>query len=105
MLFLYLSTTHQPYHSYSSDPPTHPYLPPSALLPPTAGQLSKEQAEKLFLFVMPLAQRDLYSALKHEGWAGRDLDEVRRVFVQVARCVQHLHDKGSWGWYLIGGVN
>jgi hypothetical protein len=44
---------------------------------------------------MPLAQRDLWSALKHEGWAGREMGEVGRVFVQVVMCVLHLHDKGG----------
>ena len=56
--------------------------------------LTKQQAQKLFLLVMPLADRNLYTSLKQERWAGRDFDEVRHVFRQLVNCVAHMHGKG-----------
>ena len=35
------------------------------------GQLTKANAEKLYLLVMPLADRNLFVALKQERWAGK----------------------------------
>ena len=29
-------------------------------------------------------------------WAGKVMVEVTRVFTQVVKCVQHLHEKGRW---------
>ena len=58
------------------------------------GQLTKINAEKLFLLVMPLADRNLFVALKQERWAGRNLEEVKHVFVQLVHCVEHMHEKG-----------
>ena len=58
------------------------------------GQLSKTNAEKLFLLVMPLADRNLFVALKQERWAGKNMEEVRHVFVQLVHCVEHMHEKG-----------
>ena len=45
---------------------------------------------------MPLADRNLFDALKHERWAqkGKDKEEVRHMFVQLVRCVEHMHGKG-----------
>ena len=45
---------------------------------------------------MPLADRNLFDALKHERWAqkGKDKAEVRHMFVQLVRCVEHMHGKG-----------
>ena len=60
----------------------------------TTGMLTKLQAQKLFLLVMPLADRNLYTSLKQERWAGRDFDEVRHVFRQLVNCVAHMHGKG-----------
>ena len=60
----------------------------------TTGMLTKAQAQKLFLLVMPLADRNLYTSLKQERWAGRDMDEVRHVFRQLVNCVAHMHSKG-----------
>ena len=60
----------------------------------TTGMLTKIQAQKLFLLVMPLADRNLYTSLKQERWAGRDMDEVRHVFRQLVNCVAHMHSKG-----------
>ena len=37
------------------------------------GQLTKTDAEKLYLLVMPLADRNLFVALKQERWAGRNM--------------------------------
>ena len=58
------------------------------------GQLTKINAEKLYLLVMPLADRNLFVALKQERWAGKNMEEVRHVFVQLVHCVEHMHEKG-----------
>ena len=58
------------------------------------GQLTKTDAEKLYLLVMPLADRNLFVALKQERWAGKSMEEVRHVFVQLVHCVEHMHEKG-----------
>ena len=59
-----------------------------------AGQLTKANAEKLYLLVMPLADRNLFVALKQERWAGKNMEEVKHVFVQLVHCVEHMHEKG-----------
>jgi len=59
-----------------------------------AQALSKAQAERYFLLAMPLAERNLFVALKSESWAGHDLDEVRHVFVQLVHGVEHVHSRG-----------
>ena len=58
------------------------------------GQLTKNNAEKFYLLVMPLADRNLFVAFKQERWAGKNLEEVRHVFVQLVHCVEHMHEKG-----------
>ena len=58
------------------------------------GQLTKINAEKLYLLVMPLADRNLFVALKQERWAGKNMEEVRHIFVQLVHCVEHMHEKG-----------
>ena len=58
------------------------------------GQLTKANAEKFYLLVMPLADRNLFVALKQERWAGKNMEEVRHVFVQLTHCVKHMHEKG-----------
>ena len=58
------------------------------------GQLTKTNAEKFYLLVMPLADRNLFVALKQERWAGKNMEEVRHVFVQLVHCVEHMHEKG-----------
>ena len=60
----------------------------------TTGQLTKANAEKFYLLVMPLADRNLFVALKQERWAGKNMEEVRHVFVQLVHCVEHMHEKG-----------
>ena len=58
-------------------------------------ELSKEEAEKLYCVVLPLAQRTLYVAMKHEmRFAGGQttVTEVKAVFSQLLRCVSHFHD-------------
>ena len=69
-----------------------------------AGQLVKEKAEALFALVMPLADRNLFVALKQERWAGcsvhtgpsvwRNKEEVCHVFKQLVHCVEEMHGKG-----------
>ena len=58
------------------------------------GQLTKTNAEKFYMLVMPLADRNLFVALKQERWAGKNMEEVRHVFVQLVHCVEHMHEKG-----------
>jgi len=58
------------------------------------GQLTKTNAEKLYLLVMPLADRNLFVALKQERWAGKNMEEVKHVFTQLVHCVDHMHEKG-----------
>ena len=58
------------------------------------GKLNKTNAEKLFLLVMPLADRNLFVALKQERWAGKNMEEVRHVFKQLVHCVEHMHERG-----------
>ena len=58
------------------------------------GQLTKNNAEKFYLLVMPLADRNLFMALKQERWAGKNMEEVRHVFVQLVHCIEHMHEKG-----------
>jgi serine/threonine protein kinase len=60
----------------------------------SAGRLTKSNAERLYLLVMPLADRNLFVALKQERWAGRDMEEVRYVYKQLLRAVEHMHEKG-----------
>jgi serine/threonine protein kinase/ankyrin repeat protein len=60
----------------------------------STGQLTKANAERLYLLVMPLADRNLFVALKQERWAGKSMEEVRHVFVQLTHCVEHMHQKG-----------
>jgi ribosomal protein S20 len=53
---------------------------------------------------MPLADRNLFVALKQERWAGcsvqagplvwRNKEEVCHVFKQLVHCVEHMHGKG-----------
>ena len=58
------------------------------------GHLTKTNAEKFYLLLMPLADRNLFVALKQERWAGKNMEEVRHVFVQLVHCVEHMHEKG-----------
>ena len=61
---------------------------------PITGTLKKADAEKFFLLVTPLADRNLFVAFKQERWAGKDMEEVRQVFIQLVKCVDHMHEKG-----------
>ena len=58
------------------------------------GQLTKANAEKLYFLVMPLADRNLFVALKQERFAGKNMEEVRHVFSQLVHCVEHMHERG-----------
>jgi hypothetical protein len=61
----------------------------------TGGGLSKKQAEELFCLVMPLADRNLYVALKQERFAGgHNMHIIKHVFKQLVRAVDHMHGKG-----------
>jgi serine/threonine protein kinase len=57
-------------------------------------QLSKEQAEKCYCLVMPLANRNMFVSLKQDRFAGEKLDEIRLVLTQLLKAVEHMHSKG-----------
>jgi serine/threonine protein kinase len=56
--------------------------------------LTKKQAETFFCIVMPLADRNMFTCLKQERFAGRNMQEVAHVFTQLVRCIGHMHDRG-----------
>jgi serine/threonine protein kinase len=62
----------------------------------TSGKvtLNKIEAEQFFCIVMPLANRNMFVALKQERFAGRNMEEVRHVFTQIVKCIDHMHGKG-----------
>ena len=60
----------------------------------TSVFVSKEFAEKYYLIVMPFAAMNLFSAFKSELWAGKNMSEVRHVFIHLVTCVQYMHGKG-----------
>ena len=43
---------------------------------------------------MPLADRNMFVALKQERFAGSNFAEVRHIFSQLVDCVDHMHRKG-----------
>ncbi len=65
-----------------------------SLEPSKSVMLSKSHAERLFCIVMPLADRNLFVAVKQERFAGRNMEEVRYIFQQICQCVQEMHRKG-----------
>jgi serine/threonine protein kinase len=56
--------------------------------------LTKTKAECLYCIVMPFADRNMYMSMKHERFAGKNMEEVKHVFVHISQCVHHLHQKG-----------
>ena len=57
--------------------------------------LSKEEAESMYCLVMPLAERNLYTAMKHDQHFGGGLtisEKIKEMFIQLVHCVSHLHD-------------
>lgn len=61
----------------------------------SSGVLNKAQAEKLYCVVMPLADRNMFVAMKQERFAGKeDTSEVVTIFTQLVKCVMHMHSKG-----------
>lgn len=59
------------------------------------GNLTKEEAERMFCVVMPLADRSLFSAMKQEKFTGKDQDirYIKTLFIRLLKCVQHMHEK------------
>ena len=82
-------------HSSEEQSNGWPEVAPDIVADPISGTLNKADAEKFFLLVMPLADRNLFVALKQERWAGKDMAEVRHVFIQLVKCVDHMHEKGA----------
>ena len=57
--------------------------------------LSKEEAEGMYCLVMPLAERNLFSAMKHDqhfGSGSTISEKIKEMFKQLVHCVSHLHD-------------
>ena len=57
--------------------------------------LSKEEVESMYCLVMPLAERNLYTAMKHDQHftGGSTISEkIKAMFIQLVHCVSHLHD-------------
>ena len=42
---------------------------------------------------MPLAEKNMWTALKQERWAGSDLEKIRHNIQYILMCVKHMHDK------------
>jgi len=59
-----------------------------------SGVLSKKQAESMYAIIMPLADRNMFVAMKQERWVGNNLSVVRHIFTQIATDVRALHDCG-----------
>jgi serine/threonine protein kinase len=54
--------------------------------------LSKAMAEKLYAIVMPLADKNLFVAMKQERFAGGgDRETVKFVLRNVIECLMHMH--------------
>ena len=59
--------------------------------------LDKKSAEALFLLVFPLAERNLFVALKQERFrdkSGKDHEAVKHLIRQIVAFVDHMHKKG-----------
>ena len=56
--------------------------------------LNKEDAEKLYLLVMPLQERNLFVAMKQERFAGRDPETIKHVTKSIIFSLKHMHEKG-----------
>lgn len=60
----------------------------------TGGTLTKVEAESMYCLVMPLADRNLFVAMKQERFAGRDIITSTRIFRNLVDCTLHVHSKG-----------
>ena len=71
------------------------HLPTEQLLEVIMDEVkTKEDAERLYAIVMPLAEQDMFDSIKHDSWAGKeDLVKARQYFIEVARAVDDLHKK------------
>ena len=59
--------------------------------------LDKKSAEALFLLVFPLAERNLFVALKQERFrdkTGKDHDAVKHIIRRMVAFIDHMHKKG-----------
>ena len=44
---------------------------------------NKVEAERMYFLVMPLADRNMFVALKQDSWAGKSIEKWRHIFIQV----------------------
>jgi serine/threonine protein kinase len=59
----------------------------------SACKTTKALAEQVYCTVMPLAEKNLFVSIKQENLA-QDIDEVRRIIIEIAQCVNHCHSFG-----------
>eukprot|EP01030_Chromulinospumella_sphaerica_P034303 gene34303-biopygen7317 len=58
------------------------------------GVPAKSLAESMFAISLPLADRNLFVALKQERFAGKDWNMVKFIFKELVEAVAHVHSKG-----------
>eukprot|EP01030_Chromulinospumella_sphaerica_P034485 gene34485-biopygen16923 len=58
------------------------------------GVPAKSVAEGMFAISLPLADRNLFVALKQERFAGKDWNMVKFIFKDLVEAVSHVHSKG-----------
>lgn len=56
--------------------------------------LTRQQAENYYTIVLPWVNRNLFSSLKQENYAGRNWREIRRVYSNLVRSVSIFHQEG-----------
>lgn len=55
---------------------------------------NKGEAERMYFLVMPLADRNMFVALKQDSWAGKSIEKWRHIFIQIANAIEDLHTRG-----------
>jgi serine/threonine protein kinase/ankyrin repeat protein len=60
----------------------------------SSAMRSNEDVKKMYCLVMPLADRNLYVAIKQEGWAGQKYSECMHTFEAIVTAVQGVHKAG-----------
>eukprot|EP01030_Chromulinospumella_sphaerica_P034456 gene34456-biopygen15790 len=58
------------------------------------GLPTKYLAESMFAISLPLADRNLFVALKQERFAGKDWNMVKFILKDLVEAVAHVHSKG-----------
>jgi len=58
------------------------------------GGSGQQADESEFLLAMPLGECSLFDAVSSERKVGRDVEWARLAVIQMAQCLQHLHQQG-----------